>query len=771
MPETPTGGRNRRRALAWAAVAMLLSLGLARLHDYRGWDQNVYLAQASSLAEDGDVDLRNDLLHLHREPSTLLRALTTLEPTGALSNTFAVGTSILWLPPYVLTMPWRALTAQPEARWSRLQLVALQLAALSVMVWLLWVFDRWLRRMGVERWPAALAALALVLGTPLVSYGFRAYMGSHLTSAVAVMLLVLATLRLGDRGTAGSAWLWGIALGLVFLCRWQDVVKGVVLLVPVLELRRRGLTMGRWGGLAVTAAAGALLMAGVQLHAWLLERGEIFGLPQGPRYLELAEPEIGRFLFSGLSGLLPWSPLFAIGLIGLLLPWRCRLPVAWRWVALALLLFDIYLNASVRDWWGGTGYGARRMCSDVPLLALGLGNLACWRRLRLPLAGALAICCLWGGVTANLRVHGLRDLGILVHGRSSAPDAEVGTAQPSRAEALEVATSWPFHFGKMSYSGRHSLTARLLTVAVGALACWLTGWALGRARAPGRLGVVLLVVLALAVFAHLRLLGAERVDAGDRELWARLSRVAAGRVETGLSPGMVEAIEDREDGFTEGRRFLHAAALMRQGLNRQASAVIADLGPYPFKPHLLESLSMEAGRRLLVKRPGFFHQVRETRPARSLTRGRKMDLGCEAVRLSVAVKVASFGPGTDGRLVSLGRRGEPPLAAVEVPGEGRIALRTAAGRQEAPLLWHPSGTYRLQLDWLPTAGRAELSAAGPGGDSAELAVPAVAGDSGSGRFEVVIGTPRPAKPGHEPFWGSRFSDLRVTARDVCRAPT
>ena len=104
-------GRRQRRAFGWAAVALCLSLGLARLHDYRGWDQSFYLAQTSSLAEDGDVDLRDDLLHLQREPSTLVRMLTTLEPTGAVENTFAIGTALLWLPPYALTMPWRAFTA------------------------------------------------------------------------------------------------------------------------------------------------------------------------------------------------------------------------------------------------------------------------------------------------------------------------------------------------------------------------------------------------------------------------------------------------------------------------------------------------------------------------------------------------------------------------------------------------------------------------------------------------------------------------------------
>ncbi|MFQ5348836.1 MAG: hypothetical protein ACE5EG_00170 [Thermoanaerobaculia bacterium] len=759
-------GRKRYRALGWAVVALLLSLGLARLHDYRGWDQSYYLAVTSSLAEDGDVDLRDDLLHVQRESATLLRALTNLEPNGALANTFAIGTSILWLPPYALAMPLGALTTTPAGRWSRPQLGALHLFTLALMVWLLWAFDRWFRRMGIDHRLAALGALALVLGTPLVIYGFRAYMGSHQTSAVAVMLLVLATLRLADRGSPGSAWLWGIALGLVFLCRWQDLVKGAILLVPILELRKRGLKPARWVQLAVAAGAAVLLVAGVQLHAWLLERGEIFALPQGRSYIDLTDPEVGRFLFSGLSGLIPWSPLFVVGLIGLLAPWRCRLPATWRWVALTVLFFDVFLNATVDDWWGGAAYGARRMTSDVPLLAIGLGNLASWRRLRWPLAAALVACCLWGAVTANLRVHGLRDLAILVSGGPSvAPGAErEGGAQPSHAEALEVATSWPLRLGRMSYFAGSWRPGRSLTVILGAVVCLLVGWLLGRARAADRFGAALLAVLALVLCAHVRLLFADRVGPAERGQWVELSLAAKGRLEAAAVPGPAA---DRDGRWSDARSFLRAAALRRQGRNEEASALIAELGSYPFKPHLLEALSMAEGERLLIARRGFFHQTRRRRPFRELILARPVELECEALQLTVRIELPVARSGIRGPLVSVGRRSEEPLAMVEIASEGGLGLRTAEAFEEVPLAWHPEGPHRLQLDWAPRAGLAKLEAIGPEGQVVELSASAGVADGSAGRFQVVIGSPAEAAPGLEPPWGARFSDLRLTARDVC----
>jgi hypothetical protein len=350
-----------------------------------------------------------------------------------------------------------------------------------------------------------------------------------------------------------------------------------------------------------------------------------------------------------------------------------------------------------------------------------------------------------------------------------APGAErESSAQPSHAEALEVATSWPFGLGKMSYFAGRWAPGRALTVAIGALACLLAAWLLARPRAPDRLGAALLAIFALVLFAHARLLAADRAEPGQREPWWRLSQVAAGRMEADLPPGLA-VIESREDRFAEAYRLLRAAALRRQGHLEQARALVADLGPYPFKRHLLEALSMQPGEQLLMAREGFFHQVRRPRPARSLTLGRRVDLGCEALRLDVVVEAAT-GPRTAGPLISLGRRGEQPLATVEIPGDGRIALRTSTAHEEAALGWSRPGSYRLQLDWAPLAGRVELSAIGPGGDRADLAVPALASGSGSGRLEVVIGPPRQAAPGRELPWRARFWDLRLTARNVCSVP-
>ena len=764
-------GHELWRALAWAALALVLSLGLARLHDYRGWDQSFYLAQTSSLVEDGDVDLRNDLLHLQREPTRLLSLLTKLRGTGHLDNAFAIGTSVLWVPVYTVTKELSSIVDGPQVRWAPLQLVALQLVALAAVIWLLWALDRWLRRIGLPRWLAALVALTLVLGTPLAFYGLRAYTYSHLASVVAVLWLLLAAMRLGDRPTIFWALLVGVALGIAFLCRWQNLAKGLVLLAPVLQLRSSRLPAGRWLRLAASAAVGALAVAGLQLHAWFLDRGELFTLPQGSGFIDLTSPEIGRFLFSGLSGLLPWSPVFALGLLGLLLPWRLRLSPVWRWIVLGVLAFDVLLNASVGDWWAGTTYGSRRMIADVPLLAVGVANLAVQRRLRPAVVAALALCCLWGTVTANLRLHGLRDLGILVLGRPSVAADPESAAQPSAAEARQLLLSWPLGKPRMTYFAGTRPHGRLLTVAIGGFVAALVGWGLARPRAPAGLAPVLLAVLGLVAYAHLRLLTGGGSDPQERRSWVELARDARGRPasESGIAAGERPDALGLDDEHADARRFLWAFALAHRGQRDEAQELAAELArrPYPVAPDLLDLLARQTGEQVLLRRRGFFFAARAERPARQYDLSRKLSLRCHLISLVMAVEYRPQAPPVRGPLFSWGRRGEPPLVRVEV-AEDLVALVTAEARTERVVRWRSGAPFRLAMDWDCEAERVALTVAGGQREPVALAAPLARPPSGPGRFSLAIGTPGFEEWPWPPQWRIRYSDLEMAVRNVCQ---
>jgi hypothetical protein len=88
----------------------------------------------------------------------------------------------------------------------------------------------------------------------------------------------------------------------------------------------------------------------------------------GGHTIALARPLLLDSLFSSRHGLLFWTPVFTIGLLGLLGRARRRVDAAGALTALALMAV---LNASLRPWWGG-GFGNARFLPALPLAALGL---------------------------------------------------------------------------------------------------------------------------------------------------------------------------------------------------------------------------------------------------------------------------------------------------------------------------------------------------------------------------------------------------------------
>jgi hypothetical protein len=439
------------------AIAVLVFGFCWLFGDFRtrtGWDDTYYLLQVSSLAEDGDLDLRNDALFAALPPGELRAFLTATLPSGSLKNTFSIGPAVLWLPSYALTMPWRAAAAAPgPMRWSRVQLVALHLLSLAFVAGVAWFLHRLLEMAGADRRLALLATLTILIGTPLAVYAPAIYTMAHLPSAVAACLFVASVIWLTGALQPYRAFIAGVALGLMFLIRWQDAMFALLLWVPLGPLVRRRRDLPVLGLLLAAVAGGAAAVASLQFHAWYLEHGSWLTMPQGEQYMRWTQPHLRALLLSGYSGLLPWSPVFALAAAGLLIPWRCRLPSRWRVAALTVLLAEIYVNAAVRDWWGGTSFGVRRMSSCAPLLALGLANfgaLATSVARRRLLLVVLAVLALWGCFVTNLYWQQVHDLSLVVRGSPSAASRQapgeggvVTDPAQARRQALRLALTRP----------------------------------------------------------------------------------------------------------------------------------------------------------------------------------------------------------------------------------------------------------------------------------------------------------------------------------------
>jgi hypothetical protein len=140
--------------------------------------------------------------------------------------------------------------------------------------------------------------------------------------------------------------------------------------------------------------------------------GAPLAMPQGPDFMQWTRPALGAILFSDNHGLISWTPVVALALVGLI-PLARRLPLVGA-AAIAFVVASWYVNAAVADWWAGEAFGARRFVSCFPVFVLGLAALFDrWRDRAGLVAGVtatFAVMTLLLLIQYQAFMHGLRDV-------------------------------------------------------------------------------------------------------------------------------------------------------------------------------------------------------------------------------------------------------------------------------------------------------------------------------------------------------------------------
>ncbi len=396
--------RTGERAETLLLVLFLLTLLLAFFPHIEA-DGIEYYAYLRSLAFDGDLHFANELSLDTPFPHVPYGLGAKKTVTGYEPNYASVGPAIAWTPFFVvghllalrgnaLGLPWTV------DGYSEPYVVLICFgSALSALVTLLLGYDLVRRLHGSSL--GLLTTVATFFGTPLFYYAFYKPDFAHALAACAVMVFVYLWVRTWGRRTLVQ-WLWlGFAAGVMTALYWIDAVFIVLPALELLWLGVEALRARRWRALAPLALGGvALILAFLvafspQMIAWKVIFGEWFTVPQegfatpsGFAALEM--------LLSPLHGLLPWTPIAVLGMLGLLLlAWEKRL---WGTMALlGLLLFFLY-NATLGSWHGGGYFGLRRLSSAFPFFLLGLAALL-ERVRRWRAEGALllaALPTLWG---------------------------------------------------------------------------------------------------------------------------------------------------------------------------------------------------------------------------------------------------------------------------------------------------------------------------------------------------------------------------------------
>lgn len=406
-----------------ALVALLVLFAVVApfvTHRIYASDEIQYFAYTHSLFFDRDFDFGNEYMHFYSSNPQKFGAIYTdlylkkEDLTGLPINVAPIGTGLFWLPAYAVTHLFVSAAdglgaSVPEDGYSQPYITAICLTSYVLGCAGLLLCYLISQRLFGKRVSAVGVAVAW-LATPVVFYTVIAPPWSHATSLFTVTLFLWYWLRTRrDAGREWREWLTlGLFAGLMMLVREQDAL---FLAVPGVEVAARLVAQWRKRGLEDRSAlvrpiAGFILMgltAAIVFIPQLIAYREITGRFGPSRVVSSkftwTSPNALNVLFSPDHGLVPWTPVIVVALVGLALLWRRdRLLTS----ALALAFFaQVYVAGSFLTWQSAGSFGQRRFINSTAIFVLGLVALASWLMSRgVPrwaLAALAALFVAWNG--------------------------------------------------------------------------------------------------------------------------------------------------------------------------------------------------------------------------------------------------------------------------------------------------------------------------------------------------------------------------------------
>ncbi len=303
--------------------------------------------------------------------------------TGHVENHFTVGPAMLWAPFLIvahdLVLTWNALGGHIAADgFSKPYLIAMAVGT-AVYGFLGLLFSFLLARKYVrDRW-AFLATMGIWLASSLPVYMYFNPSWSHAHSAFAVALFLWYWERTRESRTIWQWALLGLAGGLMVAVYFPN---GVFLLLPMVEALVAHHTAGKtehwWSAqnqLFVREAA-FLCSIVLTLLPTLITRRIIYGGSfRFGAYTDYPwdwkAPHWRELLFSANHGALSWTPILALALAGLFVPYGKENRVVAGYLAAGAAAF-YYVIACYPYWDGMASFGNRFLISLTPVFVFGL---------------------------------------------------------------------------------------------------------------------------------------------------------------------------------------------------------------------------------------------------------------------------------------------------------------------------------------------------------------------------------------------------------------
>lgn len=438
----------------WLGLVLLFmaSLPAVTLRIYAS-DEIEYFAHLRSFWFDRDLSFDNEYRYFYdrgiaASPGFHETFLKLTTDTGRRINFAPIGSAVLWSPFYAVAdaavLVARSL-GRPVTRdgFGSPYISAVSYAS-AVYGFLAVLLSSAAARHVTGRGTAA--AVAVWIGTPLLFYMYVTPPWSHAPSAFAVSAFVLVWLKVRQRWSPWGFAALGALAALMTMVREQDAfyVLGPaldfvweVLCPPRAVGAVREPPLPRWRTTLIGLSMGVIAFALVylpQAASYIVLNGRFSPSPLVTRKMDWSAPHALGVLLSGEHGLLFWTPLAVLSIVGLLMLAACgrnlspagvvrparrpALPtgdaVGGRNLSgaglragdltrvavccLVMVAGQVYIAGSVDSWSVAGAFGQRRFVSLTPILTIGLAGvvvLARETRGRWVARAAIALAIWW----------------------------------------------------------------------------------------------------------------------------------------------------------------------------------------------------------------------------------------------------------------------------------------------------------------------------------------------------------------------------------------
>jgi hypothetical protein len=289
-----------------------------------------------------------------------------LSPTDTgYRDKYAVGTSVMELPFFLLALAYRSLTHASVNGFE----MSFQLAVALSGAFYFALGCYLIYRAACLRYSPLASSLALafaVLATNLLYYASFEPGFSHVYGFCLISALVYLTIRRIELGGAPKLWefvLFGFLAGAAVMVRPTNAVAALLYILFARHADFRRIAGGTLLGFVASAVA-----ALPQTILWQETTGDLIYYSYGGEGFNFLDPQVSNYLISVHKGLFFWHPAYLVMILALIGQLAVR-----RFETLIMLLIvalNIYLGASWGDPYFGDSFGCRPFVEMTPLLVL-----------------------------------------------------------------------------------------------------------------------------------------------------------------------------------------------------------------------------------------------------------------------------------------------------------------------------------------------------------------------------------------------------------------